>query len=99
MLTTSQTLNDLEISRAYELRPGATYAIKLDAFLPEDSMKTVAKMVAAMEEKTGCRFIILEKCFDLVAPKPDTEALAESLAKALGDMNIVVHCGSDLVTQ
>lgn len=73
MLTTSQTLNDLEISRAYELRPGAVYAIRLDRMVSAEIMELLCEQVREMEEKTGCKFILLEKCFDLVRAPDESD--------------------------
>jgi hypothetical protein len=69
-----------EISKAFELRPGAIYAIECDAFLSGSIRLKVADIMARWEERTKCKFILLEAPFHMVEPPQRYRATSANTA-------------------
>ena len=54
-----------EISKAYELRPGATYCVQCDFLLSRDQREMLQKQFSEFPQ---CQFLILEGGLRLVEP-------------------------------
>ena len=61
-------MNLPEISKAYELRPGAVYLIQADIHLNKEQAEKITELLDRASESAGCRFLLLEKGLNLVEP-------------------------------
>ena len=61
-------LDDVEISRAYELRPGATYCVQVERVLSAEQFRIIQAHFDKLLKDTGCKFVLLEWPLRLVEP-------------------------------
>ena len=65
-------IGDIEISKAYELKPGATYCIQYDMVLSKKQREIITRELLGNSD--GIKFIILEGGLRLVEPPESVAA-------------------------
>ena len=66
----AEDMRGIGISTAYELRPGAVYALKSDRLLSMDQRNMLRTIIDRELDGTGIKFVILEPPLSIVEP-PD----------------------------
>ena len=74
----------LEISRAYELRKGATYCIQTDLFLSEKQFNILQDCLSRYTEGMDIKFLILDGGMKLVDPLLDIRSRLDEICKQVG---------------
>lgn len=59
-----------EALTAYELRPGATYALTTDRYLSTNERAQFMRFLERVYEDTGCKFVIFDGGVQFLQPPP-----------------------------